>query len=276
MIGNFASLAPDGPRVILIDHDENFRVAMSERLTNEGFEVLELPVEEISEILDIVGRIEIGAVLIDVEEDFRIGSGLIKDLRKQGFDVPVAFLADEFNNSMEEAALSEGAADCLAKSRGPTIVAERTRLLLCSYQKDDRIHPTSTEITRIGELTLMLESHRALWQRQRVSLTVTEFRIVRLLAMSPGTTQSYRKIYDIVRAPGFVAGDGPDGYRTNVRALIKKIRKRFRNVDAGFEEIENDPGEGYRWRPSRPAQMPEPIEHVQESRDDAARSPVIA
>lgn len=251
MTEHIASLAPDGPRVILIDHDENFRVAMSERLTNEGFEVLELPIEEIGEIMGVVDNFEVGAVLIDVEEDFRAGSRLIKDLQKHGLDIPVAFLSCDFDNSMEEAALTGGAADCLAKSRGPTIVAERTRLLISGYPKDGRIHPTSTEITRIGDLTLMLESHRALWQRQRVSLTVTEFRIVRLLALPPGKTQTYRKIYDIVRAPGFVAGDGPDGYRTNVRALIKKIRKRFRNVDAEFAEIENDPGHGYRWRAAR-------------------------
>jgi two-component system response regulator ChvI len=58
----------------------------------------------------------------------------------------------------------------------------------------------------------------------------------------------YREIYDVVRGSGFVAGAGEDGYRANVRAFIKRIRQKFREVDDGFDRIENYAGFGYRWR----------------------------
>src|SRR3546814_4070976 len=32
--------------------------------------------------------------------------------------------------------------------------------------------------------------------------------------------------------------------------MIKRIRQKFREVDDNFEEIENYPGFGYRWRPA--------------------------
>ena len=41
---------------------------------------------------------------------------------------------------------------------------------------------------------------------------------------------------------------GENGYRTNVRSSMRRIRDKFRVVDAGFEEIENFPSFGYRWR----------------------------
>ena len=44
------------------------------------------------------------------------------------------------------------------------------------------------------------------------------------------------------------AGEGPEGYRANVRTFIKRIRQKFRNIDPQFEQIENYPGFGYRWR----------------------------
>ena len=37
------------------------------------------------------------------------------------------------------------------------------------------------------------------------------------------------------------------GYRANVRAFIKRIRQKFRDVDTAFTQIENYPGFGYRW-----------------------------
>ena len=38
-----------------------------------------------------------------------------------------------------------------------------------------------------------------------------------------------------------------EGYRANVRTMIKRIRQKFRNVDGEFDEIRNYPGFGYRW-----------------------------
>ena len=44
------------------------------------------------------------------------------------------------------------------------------------------------------------------------------------------------------------AGDGEIGFRTNVRAFIKRIRQKFRDVDPLFAQIKNYPGFGYRWQ----------------------------
>ena len=41
--------------------------------------------------------------------------------------------------------------------------------------------------------------------------------------------------------------DGEIGFRTNVRAFIKRIRQKFRDVDPKFSQIKNYPGFGYRW-----------------------------
>ncbi len=51
-----------------------------------------------------------------------------------------------------------------------------------------------------------------------------------------------------MRGEGFIAGIGEEGYRANVRAFIKRIRQKFRDVDGEFDSIENYPGFGYRWR----------------------------
>jgi len=50
-----------------------------------------------------------------------------------------------------------------------------------------------------------------------------------------------------VHGKGFFAGFGDDGYRTNVRTFIKRIRQKFRKTDNSFASIENYGGFGYRW-----------------------------
>jgi two-component system response regulator ChvI len=61
---------------------------------------------------------------------------------------------------------------------------------------------------------------------------------------------TYRVIYDRLHYEGFAAGRGADGYRTNVRSALKRIRNRFRALDPTFDEIENYQCFGYLWRPA--------------------------
>ena len=71
--------------------------------------------------------------------------------------------------------------------------------------------------------------------------------MIECLVDRAGNDVSYRSLYDIVHGEGFSAGAGEIGYRTNVRAFIKRIRQKFRDADAEFSHIENYPGFGYRW-----------------------------
>ena len=104
------------------------------------------------------------------------------------------------------------------------------------------------EADMIGALELNRDSHLVSWKGEEIPLTVGEFRIVDLLANRAGEDVGYREIYDIVRGQGFLAGQGPDGYRQNVRTFVKRIRQKFRGYDQNFGAIENCPGIGYRWR----------------------------
>ncbi len=100
----------------------------------------------------------------------------------------------------------------------------------------------------MGPLELRHDSQRAFWRGQRVNLTISEFRVVELLAAKTRTDVAYRDIYDVVRGEGFVAGYGEEGFRANVRAIVKRIRQKFKDMDDGFAHIANYPGFGYRWK----------------------------
>jgi two-component system response regulator ChvI len=139
--------------------------------------------------------------------------------------------------------------DFVEKSRSFSILLRRIELIL-NGQKARRQQLTpqdGDDLIRHGSLTLRYASRRAHWKGADVNLTLTEFNIVAYLTERRGRDVSYREIYDIVRGEGFMAGDGDVGYRTNVRAFIKRIRQKFKDADPDFSQIENYPGFGYRW-----------------------------
>jgi two-component system, OmpR family, response regulator ChvI len=98
-----------------------------------------------------------------------------------------------------------------------------------------------------GRLILKPRVSRAFWDDADIDLTLTEFKIVHLLASNVGSYVTYRAVYDCMHYVGFIAGSGENGYRTNVRSCIKRIRNKFRAVDPAFAEIDNYQSFGYRW-----------------------------
>jgi two-component system response regulator ChvI len=80
-----------------------------------------------------------------------------------------------------------------------------------------------------------------------VKFTLGEYKIVKLLVSPPGRIRSYREMYDVLHYPGFLSGDGEDGYKMNVRTIIKRVRHKFERVQPDFVHIKNYNRFGYVW-----------------------------
>lgn len=100
---------------------------------------------------------------------------------------------------------------------------------------------------RTSGLELRYDVSRAFWNGRRIDLSLAEFRLVGRLAASPGVDVSHRDLYDVIKGEGFVSGRGEAGFRGNVRAAIKRVRRKFQVVDTGFDAIRSYHGFGYRW-----------------------------
>ena len=80
------------------------------------------------------------------------------------------------------------------------------------------------------------------WQGQPVALTRTEFQILGALAQHRGLVLSRDRLLDHARGGDVVVTD-----RT-VDTFIKRLRKKIREVDPAFDEIETVFGVGYRYK----------------------------
>lgn len=237
-------------RIAIVDDDPLFRETLFENLAEAGFAVEAFDGGE--PFFDwLGGGGEADLVLLDWRMPDINGIEVLRRLRDDGCEVPVIFLTALSEQIYEEAALHSGAVDFVEKSRSFAILRKRIDLILEGVKAPGAGGAEEEGQTRrLGELELKLDSSRAFWKGQRVNLSLTEFKLVQLMVERAGQDVTYRELYDLVHGRGFVAGSGPDGYRANVRTFMKRIRQKFRELDSNFDEIENYPGFGYRWRQS--------------------------
>lgn len=239
-------------RVLVVDDDPFFRESLQENLIDAGYEALAFDGgEAVLSFLTESAAVEL--ILLDWRMPKMTGIEVLRRLRDGGVETPVIFLTVLSDQMYEEAALIGGAVDFIEKSRSFTILKRRMDLIM-EGPKGPRGHSGPLEGSPLaasfvlGSLALQPDSGRACWNGNEVNLTLTEFRIVERMARRAGEDVRYRDIYDLVHGQGFVAGIGEQGYRANVRAFIKRIRSKFRDVEGSFDRIENYPGFGYRWR----------------------------
>lgn len=232
-------------RVVMVDDDDAYREAVAGELSDQGFAVRDFGSgAALFDFFADGGSADL--IVLDWRLPGTTGLDLLGQIRRRGIMVPVIFLTGMPATSYENAALDNGALDFVNKSRGAAILAKRIRLIMRSGKlppEDQR-----EETIAVGDLVLRPKVSRAMWKDEDVNLTVVEFNIVLLLVQQAGEYTTYRSIYDCVHHAGFIAGDGENGYRTNVRSSIKRIRNKFRAIDPGFAEIENFLAFGYRWR----------------------------
>jgi len=239
----------DVANVVLVDDDDLYREALSADLADRGFAV-SCFADGPSFLAAVSSGIAAEVVLLDWFLPQDSGLELLGALRERGIDLPVVFLTGYSVPERELQALHRGALDFVDKARGVDVVAHRLRVIV-----EGRARPAAETIPpaeRHGDLTLHPSTLRALWRERDVGLTVTEYKIVSLMVAHKGEVQTYRALYDTAHYEGFVAGSGERGYHTNVRSLLKRIRRKFGALDAGFSEIENLSHVGYRWRSPAP------------------------
>lgn len=241
---------PDATKanLLVVDDDELFRESIAENLHEAGFRVEAYP-----DGREALARLSDGArpdvLLLDWKMPAMSGIEVLRRMRQSQIEVPVIFLTVLGDQIYEEAALLGGAVDFIEKSRSFSILLRRIDLTLSRALSGPSASPDAAarSLIEYGPIQLNLESNRAYWRESQVDLSLSEFRLVKALVENAGQDVSYRALYDLVHGEGFLAGDGDIGYRANVRAFIKRIRQKFRDVDRDFDRIENYPGFGYRW-----------------------------
>ena len=228
--------------IALVDDDRNILTGISMALEREGFKV-QTYIDGESALIGLTRNPPDLAVL-DIKMPRMDGEELLKKLKKK-MSIPIIFLTSKDEEVDELLGLKLGADDFVKKSGGfsTKVLIERIRVQL---RKKSNVVDDTKNIISHGKLKLDPAQLECEWNGKPLpdKLTTTEFLIVKELAKRPGVIKERAHLMDIAYKENTEIED-----RT-IDSHVKRIRKKFKNVDEKFSAIETRYGSGYRWNVS--------------------------
>jgi len=227
--------------IALVDDDRNILTSVSIALQAEGF--LTRVYSDGETALKALVDNPPDLAIFDVKMPRMDGLELLRRLREKSH-IPVIFLTSKDDELDEALGLAMGADDYIAKPFSQRLLIARIRAIL---RRTDATHAVGGEeavadtlIVR-GRLQMDPARHKVTWGGGNVTLTVTEFLILEALAQRPGVVKTRNQLMDAAYQDDIYVDD-----RT-IDSHIKRVRRKFREVDDGFDAIETLYGAGYRF-----------------------------
>ena len=232
-------------KITLVDDDRNILTSVSLALQTEGFEVKTYTDGE--EGLKGISTAPPDLVVLDIKMPRMDGMEVLSKLRETS-GIPVIFLTSKDDEVDEVIGLRMGADDYIKKPFSQRLLIERIRALLRrqSLKSQPAANANAGEsdkgkIVR-GPLSLDDERHESTWHGKAVDLTVTEYLLLKALALRPGHVKNRDELIDMAYGENIYVDD-----RT-IDSHIKRVRKKFKQVDDDFNHIETLYGIGYRYK----------------------------
>ena len=227
-------------KVALVDDDRNSLTSVSMMLEAEGFKVVTS--RDGAEALRGLQAEPADLAVLDIKMPRMDGIELLQRVREKSA-MPVIFLTSKDDEVDELMGLRMGADDYIKKPFSQRLLIERIRAVFrrLEAQKAGAAGGSSAGSVKRGELVLDSAQHLCLWKGLPVNLTVTEFLILQALAQRPGHVKSRDQLIDAAYGEHIYVDD-----RT-IDSHIKRLRKKFREIDEGFSGIETLYGIGYRY-----------------------------
>ena len=228
--------------IALVDDDRNILTSVTMALEAEGFSVRAYT--DGTEALRGLSAQPADLAILDIKMPRMDGMELLGRLRKQS-QMPVIFLTSKDDEVDEVLGLRMGADDYITKPFSQRLLIERIRALLRRKELAQTPAGAGTvsepPIVR-GLLVLDPGRHVCTWKDKEVSLTVTEFLLLKSLAQRPGMVKSRDNLMDAAYGESVYVDD-----RT-IDSHVKRLRKKFKTIDNEFNHIETLYGLGYRYR----------------------------
>jgi two-component system OmpR family response regulator len=205
-------------RLLLVDDEENLRSMLEAALRHVGFEVH--PAATGREALDRVPEVRPDLIVLDVMLPDLDGFEVCKRLRTEGVRTPELFLTARDGTDDKVRGLTLGGDDYLVK---PFSLEELVARINAVLRRAGLAQ--SEAVMSCGDLEMDDDAHRVLKGGSDISLSPTEYKLLRYLLINKGKVVSKAQILDHVWQYDF-GGDGGV-----VETYIGYLRRKLDNAD---------------------------------------------
>ena len=224
-------------RVLVVDDEANLTELLSMALRYEGWEVKSAATG--SSAVRACREFAPDAVVLDMMLPDFDGMEVLRRIRAENASVPVLFLTAKDAVEDRVAGLTAGGDDYVTKPFSLEEVVARVRALM---RRTTVAIDEASSILVVGDLSLDEDSHEVIRAGEEISLTATEFELLRYLMRNPKRVLSKAQILDRVWNYDF------GGQANVVELYISYLRKK---IDAGRPAmIHTMRGAGYVLKPA--------------------------
>ena len=225
-------------KILVIEDEKSISRFICTILNSNGYETMQARSGE--EALSMISSHCPDLIILDLGLPDMDGSEILQGLRTWS-SLPVVVVSARSHERDKVAALDMGADDYLTKPFGTDELLARVRTAI----RHTRTTSGNNEIAQrgtytVGELVVDFNKHQALIRGENVRLTLSEFRIVALLAKHAGKVLTYDYIMKELWGPR--AGGDNQILRVNMANIRRKIEENPAEPHYLFTEV----GVGYR------------------------------
>ncbi|MGK0290050.1 MAG: two-component system alkaline phosphatase synthesis response regulator PhoP [bacterium] len=224
------------PHILVVEDEEDILELITFNLIKENFQVS--VATDGQEALKKVAEVEPDLVLLDLMLPILDGTEVCKVLKSdpKTENIPVIMVTAKGDERDVIKGLEIGSDDYITKPFSPKILIARIRTVLRRFQQENE---DSNETLSIHDLEIHVGKHEVLVKKKQIPLTLTEFRILYLLAKRPGWVFSRDQIVDAVRGDNYYVTD------RSVDVQIVGLRKKLGSAGSYIQTVR---GLGYRFK----------------------------
>jgi DNA-binding response OmpR family regulator len=211
--------------ILVVEDEYALARGVEYALQQEGYQVVVMPNAEEGLVHATTQAPDL--VVLDVRLPGMDGFEMLRRMRAAGSKAPVLFLTARDEEFDKVIGLELGADDYLTKPFGLRELMSRIKALL-RRAYGDLADAAGGRVIRHRDLLIDLERRRVTRGSNRVSLTATEFEILRHLAQRPGRVYSRRELLELVRDY-----EALDQDEKTINVHVSHLR----------EKLEDDPGD---------------------------------
>ena len=227
-------------KILVADDDKEIVELISIYLHNEGYEAVKA--YDGKEAMEYVRSTpDIGLLILDIMMPELDGMQVVKALRKES-QIPIIMLTAKTTDMDKIKGLVAGADDYITKPFNPIEVLARVRSQLRRYNKLGGSEDSNKkEVLSCGGVTLDDRTKQVTMDGEEVSLTPTEYEILKFLMSHPKQVFSPRQIYREVWK------DTPIGSEGTVAVHIRHLREKLEIEPSDPRHFKVVWGQGYKF-----------------------------
>lgn len=204
--------------ILICDDEKDIVSALEIYLKTEGYNIFKA--YNGSDALEVIKNNEIHLVLMDVMMPCLDGISAVSELRKTS-NIPVIFLSAKGEDTDKILGLNIGADDYVTKPFNPVEVIARVRSQLRRYMQFGANTVLQNSSYAVGNIELNDLKKQVFVDGDPVSLTPTEFEILKLLMQNEGVVLSPKEIYKKVWKEDCI------GAESTVAVHIRHLREKI-------------------------------------------------